>query len=545
MKWDAIIVGGGHNGLVAASYLAKANKKVLVLEKRHIVGGAAVTEEIIPGFHFSRASYVLSLFRPQIIQDLNLKRHGLEWFLRNPSSFTPMQDGRSLLLGMNEAQNIAEIRKFSEKDAKKYVEYNNHLNKLVDFFVPFLDQPPPDLDILFRSGSFKERSEVLKSLVKIGVDAIQLGQDLPSFLEFMTAPASKILNRWFESDVLKATLATDAIIGAQVSPHSPSSAYVLFHHVMGELDGTKGVWAHVRGGMGSVTKALRSAAEEAGVTISVSSPVSKLVIDSVNGSSEVRGVELEDGQKIYSKVVLSNANPIHTLCELVPTGCLDPEITDHISNINCASSSTKINLALDRIPNFKAIPNEGGGLTPMPHHRGTIHFEETIEQIDTAYCESLLGMPSSRPIIEMNLPTSLDPTIAPQGKHIALLFIQYTPYTLKNGSWDDQNFRDAFCDKVFDVIEEYAPGFKSSILGIDMLTPVDLERTFGLPKGNIFHGAMSLDQLFTMRPMSGLSRYGTPVRGLYLCGAGSHPGGGVMGAPGRNSALQCLGREFK
>ncbi|DBA01346.1 TPA: hypothetical protein N0F65_001585 [Lagenidium giganteum] len=556
---DAIVVGGGHNGLVAASYLAKAGKRVCVLEKRHLVGGAAVTEEIIPGFKFSRASYVFSLFRPQIIKDLDLHRHGLEVYPRDPSSFTPTLDGRNLLLGSDMKKNQESIAQFSRADAIAFPKYCEMLDKMVGFFTPMIDELPPDVRVVFNSNTpLSRRVDAIQSMMRLGYRSGKLGKELTTFLEFMTAPATKILGKWFESEVLKTTLATDAIIGAKVSPSTPGSAYILFHHVRGEVNGVKGMWGHVKGGMGEVTQSLLRAAEELGVEVQTNA-----VVKSINvHDGKVHGVCLDDGQVLESDYVLSNASPMITMLDLIDQQELPDRVKTHFKkNWNCESASTKINVALDRLPNFRCLPNSGDGNTPMPHHRGTTHFEETMDQIEQAFLDVQHGYASKRPVIEMNIPTSLDASIAPPGKHVALLFVQYTPYLpkvtmdvplerdnsneciltiIQDGSWETAGKREMFAERVFSIIDQYAPGFKNSIIGYDMLTPPDLERIFSLPRGNIFHGAMGLDQMFWMRPIPGYADYRSAVKGLYMCSAGTHPGGGVMGACGRNSAMVCL-----
>ncbi|XP_058081420.1 uncharacterized protein LOC131229472 isoform X4 [Magnolia sinica] len=499
-KWDAVVVGGGHNGLTAAAYLARSGLSVAVLEKRHLVGGAAVTEELVPGFRFSRCSYLQSLLRPSVIRELDLKRHGLKLLKRIPSSFTPCLDGRYLLLGPDATFNHSEISKFSQKDAIAY---------------------PRD------------------------------------FLEFLVSPASKVLNNWFQADVLKATLATDAVIGSMASAHTPGSGYVLLHHVMGETDGDRGIWSYVEGGMGSVSLAISNAAKESGAHIVTNTEVAQLMVD--KDHRVVNGVMLVDGTQVHSSVVLSNATPYLTFMELLPHNVLPEDFLCAIKNSDYSSGTTKINLAVDRLPQFqccKSTLHEAG-----PQHVGTIHIgAESMEEIDLACKDAWNGLPSRRPLIEMTIPSVLDKTISPPGKHVVNLFVQYTPYTLSEGSWEDPSFRvsgidlllyyffnldmESFAQRCFSLIDEYAPGFTSSIVDYDMLTPPDLERVFGLTGGNIFHGAMGLDSLFLMRPVKGWSDYRTPLQGLYLCGSGTHPGGGVMGAPGRNAAHVVL-QDFK
>ncbi|KAH9711441.1 Amino oxidase domain-containing protein [Citrus sinensis] len=460
-KWDALVIGGGHNGLTAAAYLARAGLSVAVLERRHVIGGAAVTEELIPGFKFSRCSYLQSLLRPSLIKELELARHGLKLLKRNPSSFTPCLDGRYLLLGPDKQLNHSEISKFSERDADAFVR---------------------------------------------------------EFVDLLLSPASKVLNKWFETDVLKATLATDAVIGTMSSVHTPGSGYVLLHHVMGETDGNPGIWSYVEGGMGSVSMAISSAAREAGAHIVTRAEV-----------------QLADGAQVHSSIVLSNATPYKTFMDLVPGNILPDDFILSIKHSDYSSGTTKINLAVDKLPQFQCCKLSHPD--PGPQHVGTIHIgSESMEEIHSACQEAVNGLPSRRPIIEMTIPSVLDKTISPPGNHVINLFIQYTPYKPSDGSWMDPAYRDSFANRCFSLIDEYAPGFSSSIIGYDMLTPPDLEREIGLTGGNIFHGAMGLDSLFLMRPVKGWSNYRTPLQGLYMCGSGTHPGGGVMGAPGRNAA---------
>ncbi|XP_047952615.1 pyridine nucleotide-disulfide oxidoreductase domain-containing protein 2 isoform X2 [Salvia hispanica] len=476
-KWDALVIGAGHNGLTAAAYLARSGLSVAVLERRHVIGGAAVTEELVPGFKFSRCSYLQSLLRPTVIKELELGRHGLKLLKRNPASFTPCVDGRYLLLGTDKTLNHSQISKFSKRDAEAYPRYERELENFCKFMDPLLDSSPPEKLQEAASFNFRMKDNLQKSVfwAQLMQRAVAMGnKELLDFMDLLLSPASKVLNNWFEADVLKATLATDAVIGTTGSVSTPGSGYVLLHHVMGETDGDRGIWSFVEGGMGSVSLAISRAAKEAGVTIMTET-----------------------------------------------------------------EATTKINLAVEKLPQFHCCklnsPDAG------PQHMGTIHIgAERMEEIESACLDSLNGIPSRRPIIEMTIPSALDKTISPPGKHVINLFIQYTPYKPSDGSWEDSEYRSSFAQRCFDLIEEYAPGFNSSIIGYDMLTPPDLEREIGLTGGNIFHGAMGLDSLFLMRPVKGCSNYRTPVKGLYLCGSGAHPGGGVMGAPGRNAALVAI-----
>ncbi|KAL5821384.1 hypothetical protein ACOSQ3_023266 [Xanthoceras sorbifolium] len=542
-EWDALVVGGGHNGLTAAAYLARGGLSVAVLERRHIIGGAAVTEELVPGFKFSRCSYLQSLLRPSIIRELELARHGLKLLKRNPSSFTPCLDGRYLLLGPNKELNHSEISKFSKRDADAYPRYESQLERFCKFMDIVLDSPTPES--LQGISSFTDR---LKNKLHNSAfwtscfnQALSLGQkDMVDFMDLLLSPASKVLNNWFESDVLKATLGMDAVIGATGSVHTPGSGYVLLHHVMGETDGDRGIWSYVEGGMGSVSMAIGNAAREAGAHILTNAEVSQLMI---KDSGVVNGVLLADGTEMHSSIVLSNATPYKTFMELVPNNVLPEDFILSIKHSDYSSATTKINIAVDTLPQFQccksSYPDSG------PQHVGTIHIgSESMDEIGTACQEAVNGLPSPRPVIEMTIPSVLDNTISPPGKHVINLFIQYTPYKPSDGSWSDPAYRESFAKRCFSLIDEYAPRFSSSIISYDMLTPPDLEREIGLTGGNIFHGAMGLDSLFLMRPVKGWSNYKTPVQGLYLCGSGAHPGGGVMGAPGRNAADVVL-QEYK
>jgi phytoene dehydrogenase-like protein len=521
-RYDAIIIGGGHNGLVAACYLAKARWKVLVLERRYIVGGACVTEETFPGFKVSTAAYVNSLFRPEIIRDLRMKDYGFELLERNPSSFSPFEDGRYLLLGPDRESNVREIGKFSAADARRYPEYEAMLERVASVVEPTLVQSPPDV-----------AHPGIGDLIKMApmARAMQrLGASMGEAIEVLTGPARPILDRWFESEQLKGTLATDAIIGAFASPSMPGTAYVLFHHVMGETNGKRGVWAYVRGGMGGLTQALARAATDLGVEIKTNAEVQKILVRRGRAS----GVALTSGDEYGARCVASNVDCRLTFTQLLDPALLPPDFLEAVRRIDYSSASMKINVALDALPNFTACP----GHTAGPQHRGTVHLCPDQDFIERAYDDAKYGNPSKEPVVECTIPSSIDDTVAPAGKHLMSMFVQYAPYALKDGSWDDR--KDAFADRCFDLVERYAPGFKNSVIARQVLSPVDLERTFNLTGGNIFQGSMALHQLFMFRPVPGYARYRTPIRGLYLCGAAAHPGGGVMGAVGWNAAREML-----
>ncbi|CAG6017191.1 unnamed protein product [Menidia menidia] len=540
-RYDALVIGGGHNGLVAAAYLQKGGVKTAVLERRHVLGGAAVSEEIVPGYHFSRCSYLLSLLRPHIYKELELKKHGLKVYMRDPHAFTPMlEEGvrgappRSLTLGSDLVKNQNEIGKFSLNDAKAYPEFIAHLEKLAGAIHPLLDNPPVDIPG-FTAGSLRKRLAAAKTLMPVVKCGLKLGRNFPDFYEIITAPIMKILCKWFESEPLRATLATDGVIGAMTSPSNPGSGYVLLHHVMGELEKEKGAWGYVEGGMGGVSQAIAKAARSYGVDIFTEKDVKQILVGSDGGA---QGVVLTDGTEIHSEVVLSNATPYVTFKNLTPQSSLSPDFIKAVDQIDYTSPVTKINVAVDKLPNFLASPTPDD--KPGPHHQCSIHLNcESVDILEHAYNEARNGRPSTRPMLEMTIPSALDPTLAPPGCHVVSLFTQFTPYHIEGREWTDLD-RETFADTVFDWVEQYAPGFKASVVGRDILSPPDLERIFGLTGGNIFHGSMSMDQLYLARPLPCLSDYRSPIRGLYLCGSGCHPGGGVMGSPGWNAALTVI-----
>lgn len=521
--YDAIIIGGGHNGLVTACYLAKAKWKVLVLERRYIVGGACVSEETFPGFKVSTAAYVNSLFRPEIVRDLNLKSYGFEAIERNPASFSPFLDGRYLMLGRDRASDVAEISKFSKKDAQAYPRYEAMLERVASVIEPTLTQIPPNV---LRPGLGD-----LLNMGKMGRAMQKMGPSMNEAIEMLTGAARPILDRWFESEELKGTIATDAIIGAFMAPSMPGTAYVLFHHVMGETNGKKGVWAYMRGGMGGLTQALARAATDLGVEIRTDVEVAKILTK--NGTAT--GVALANGDEFLAKNVASSVDMHLTFEKFLDPQTLPPDFRDAVGRIAYDSASVKINVALDRLPSFSALP----GHEPGPQHHGTVHLCPDQDFIERAYDDAKYGYPSKEPVVECTMPSSLDSTVAPPGKHLMSMFVQYAPYKLKDGPWTDA-IKSEFADRCFNIVERYAPGFKDSILDRQILSPVDIEQTFGLTGGNIFQGTMPLHNLYMFRPVPGYANYRTPIKRLFMCGSAAHPGGGVMGAPGWNAAREML-----
>src|ERR1700720_3587285 len=519
--YDVIVIGGGHNGLTNAAYLAKAGKKVVVLERRHVLGGAAVTEEIIPGFLFSECSYVVSLLRPEIIRELDLPRHGLE-ILPLDGTFSPMPDGNHLWRMNDHAKSIREIRRHSRLDAEAYDEFSKMMTPMCRFVKPILSMIPPDPTTL--------NPRDLQRLYFLGQRVRDLSSDERyTLIQLMTMSAADFLDQWFETDVLKATMSASGIIGTFLGVRSPGTAYVLLHHYMGEIDGAFRSWGLSRGGTGAISNAIADAAKEAGVEIRTSCPIATIIVK--NG--QAKGVVLGNGDEIYADVVSSSVDPRLTFTKMIEPGNLPDEFMDGVKRYKFRGSSGKVNMALDGLPNFKSMPGVGA------HLRGAMSISPSVEYMERAYDEAKYGHWSSHPYIDMVIPTLTDTSLAPPGKHILSCFVQYAPYKLAPGlDWDTE--KEKFGDNVVNTIAEYAPNIKDIILHRQVVTPLDLEREWGLTEGNIFQGELSLEQLFFLRPVAGWAQFRSPIKNLYMCGSATHPGGGIMGAPGRLAALEIL-----
>jgi phytoene dehydrogenase-like protein len=523
-KYDVIVIGGGHNGLVNAAYLAKAGKKVLVLERRHVLGGAACTEEIVPGFKFSVCSYVVSLLRPEIIRELDLPRHGLE-ILPLDGTFTPMPSGDYLWRMNDHGRTIREIRRHSRIDAEAYEEFSKMMTPMCRFVKPILSMIPPDPTTL-NPKDLKQLHFLLQRFRDLSSD------ERYTLVQLMTMSAADFLDQWFETDVLKATMSASGIIGTFLGIRSPGTAYVLLHHYMGEIDGAFRSWGFSRGGTGAISNAIASAAREAGVEIRTKTGVAKILVK--NG--RVRGVALTSGEELTANVVSSSVDPHLTFERFLEPSELPGDFLTEVKRYKYRGSSGKVNLALDALPELKCLPGDG------PHLRGAISISPGIEYMERGYDDAKYGHYSRRPYVDMVIPSLTDPSVAPPGKHVLSCFVQYAPYKLAEGTWDDQ--REAFGDNVIDTLSEYMPNIKKIIVGRQVLTPLDLEREFGLTQGNIFQGELSLEQLFFLRPVPGWAYYKTPVDNLYMCGSATHPGGGIMAAPGR-IASQVILKEWK
>jgi phytoene dehydrogenase-like protein len=527
---DVLVVGAGHNGLVCAFYLAARGLKVKVVEKRAVVGGAAVTEEFHPGFRNSVAAYTVSLLNPKVITDMNLSVYGLTVVERRAANFLPQPDGRYLLTGPGRTQ--AEIAKFSAKDAAVYPLYSDEIDAIADVLRDLALRAPPNV---VEGGIIAG----LPELIKAGSLARRLGQlPLPRkrmLYDLFTQSAADFLGGWFENDSVRAVFGFDSIVGTFASPQTPGTAYVQLHHCFGEVNGKKGVWGHALGGMGAVTEAMAKACRAKGVEIETSAGASEIIVE----SGRARGVVLADGRALRAKAVVSNLNPKLLFGSLVPEGSLPADFRARIMRWKCGSGTFRMNVALSELPSFTCLPGREIG----DHHASGIILAPTLTYMDRAYHDAREFGWSRKPIVEILIPSTLDSSLAPKGAHVASLFCQHVAPELPNGaSWDDH--REEVADLMIRTVEDYAPGFAKSVLARQINSPLDLERTFGLIGGDIFHGAMSLDQLFAARPMLGNADYRSPVEGLYMCGSGTHPGGGVTGAPGHNAA-QALLKDFR
>ena len=522
MSYDCIIIGGGHNGLTCAAYLAKAGRKVLVLERRHVLGGASVTEEIYPGFKYSVCSYVVSLLRPHIIRDLNLPKHGLE-ILPLECSFTPTVDGPGLIRWPCAEKTRREIARYSKRDSEVYPEFGKAMARMARFVKPIIDTPAPKPTSVHPSD-LMYMMKLIEPFKKLSP------RDMHLFVKMMTMSSVDFLDEWFESEVLKSPMAVSGIIGTYLGIRSPGTAYVLLHHYMGEIDGMMRAWGFSKGGTGQISLAIAGAAKEYGAEIRTETSVAQVLTK----RGEAIGVVLEDGTEIKAKVVVSSLDPHLSFFKMLEAGQLPDEFCSDLNRYRMRGSSGKVNLALDSLPEFTSRPGDG------LHIRGDIAVAPSYEYLEKAYDEAKYGAFSRRPYLNIVIPSLTDPTVAPPGKHVMSCFVQYAPYHLAEGAdaWPSQ--REAFGDTVVDTIEELAPGFKNKILHRQVLTPWDLEKDFGLTEGNIFHGELSLEQLAFLRPVPGWAHYKTPIHRYWMCGSGTHPGGGVMGAPGALAAERML-----
>lgn len=525
--YDALIIGGGHNGLTCACYLAAAGLRVRIFERRPVVGGAAVTEEFFPGFRNSTASYTVSLLHPKVISDLRLAEHGLRILERPISNFLPLSATRHLKIGGSLAATQVEVARHSRRDAERLPDYYVMLERAAGVLRSLLLETPPnagggvrDIIALLRTGNRMRKLDIAAQR---------------EVLDLFTKSAGDLLDGWFESDALKAAFGFDAIVGNFASPYAPGSAYVLLHHVFGEVNGKRGVWGHALGGMGAITQAMAREAERRGVEIETGCEVAKVCVD----GRGVQGVQLADGRVIEARCVVSNLNPRLLYLRLIEESLLDADFVQRIRNWKCASATFRMNVALSELPDFSCLP----GRAAQDHHKSGIIFAPSLHYMEQAYFDARTYGCSRAPVVEMLIPSTVDDTLAPPGRHVASLFCQHFSPDLPNDlSWDE--IREPAADLVIDTVDRYAPNFKASVLGRMVLAPPDLEQKFGLIGGDIFHGALTLDQLWSARPVLGHADYRGPLRALYMCGSGTHPGGGVTGIPGHNAAREII-RDFR
>jgi len=522
--YDVIIIGGGHNGLTCAGYLAKAGKKVLVLERRHIVGGAAVTEEIHPGFRCTLLSFVVSILEPKVIEDLELKKHGYETVPRPYGKFfAPEQDGPGYMHPADPSKVIEAIAELSEKDAENYKAFDEEVGRVAAALRTLILECPPNL-----GGGLKDIFQAIKQgnrIRKLDLDTQQ------ALINMFTMSVGDYLDQWFESDLLKGILSFSSITGLVQSVYAPGTAYGLLHHAWGTANGQQGSWELSKGGMGGITQAMASFAKSKGADIEVNAGVSEVIIE--NGAAT--GVILEDGRRFTAKAVASNLNPKLLFTKLVPRGHVPEDFQFRMDHWRSESGSFRMSVALSELPDFKSRP----GTHLQPHHTCSIEFCPSLQYMDDAYFSAKTKGHSDKPIIQVTIPSTLDDTLAPEGQHVATIFAQHFPFKRRDGrSWDE--VKDEVADHILSVIDEQAPNFSKSVLGRVVFTPLDLEREFGLTEGGIFHGGLQLDQMFSLRPAPQYADYRSPIKSLYMCGSGTHPGGGVTGAPGHNAAKEIL-----
>lgn len=522
---DVVIVGGGHNGLTTAAYLARAGLRVTVLEKNPVVGGAAVTEEFHPGFRNSVASYTVSLLNPKVISDLELARFGLKVVERQAGNFWPVDESRSLLMPYGLEGRQRAIAAFSQADAARLPAYDAALDRAADVLRDLVLKTPPNagggMIEAVRAAAIGRRSWGMSL------------EDKRVFADLFTKSATAFLDQWFESDIVKGAFAFDGIVGAYASPSTPGTAYVLLHHCFGQVNGKPGVWGHAVGGMGAITQAMARSAESRGAVIRTGAPVARVLVE----NCKVAGVVLADGEEVRAGVVAANVGPKLLMRDLLPDGAVPTDVRARFTRISTGSGTFRMNVALRELPDFTARP----GTTLQAHHTSGIVIGPTLDYLEAAYLDARQFGWSREPVVEMLIPSTLDDSLAPPGQHVASLFVQHVaPHLPAPRSWADQREKEAFADVVIDTVTRHAPNFKSAVIARQVLSPLDLEQRFGLVDGDIFHGALSLDQLFALRPVMGHANYRMPVPGLYLCGSGAHPGGGVTGAPGHNAAHEIL-----
>ncbi len=525
--YDALIVGGGHNGLTCACYLAGAGLKVRVLERRAVVGGAAITEEFFPGFRNSAAAYTVSLLHPKVLRELRLAEHGLKIVERPVANFLPLSDHEYLKVGTSVAATQAELRRFSVRDAERLPAYYELLERAGGALRELMLETPPNF-----GGGARDLFAALRAGNCLRKLDMRTRRDL---LDFLSKSAGDLLDGWFETPAIKAAFGFDAIVGNFATPYAPGTGYVLLHHVIGEVNGKRGVWGHAMGGMGAITQAMAQEAERRGVEITTECEVAKVVVD----ERGAQGVQLPDGRVMEARCVVANVNPKLLFQQLLDPNVLDADFLQRINAYKCASATFRMNVALAELPEFTCLP----GSEVREHHQAGIILAPSLAYMEQAYFDARTYGCSRAPIVEMLIPSTVDDSLAPPGQHVASLFCQhFSPDLPGNLQWD--HVREDAADFVIDTVTKYAPNFKSAVIGRKILSPRDLERDFGLVGGDIFHGAMTLDQLWSARPVLGHANYRAPVRALYMCGAGTHPGGGVSGIPGHNAAREII-RDFR